>query len=61
MDEEWFTVAEIASRLKVKEATVREWLKAGRLRGRNFSGRTGWRVRRSDLETFLESESKIAA
>jgi excisionase family DNA binding protein len=58
MREEWFTVAE---RLKVKHNTVRDWLKSEQLRGRNFGGRTGWRVRHSDLEAFLDTESKMAA
>lgn len=61
MNEEWLTVTEIAELLKVKDSTVREWLRGGKLRGRNFGGRTGWRVRLSDLETFLECDSKTAA
>lgn len=60
--EEWFTVSQIADLLKVKENTVRGWLKSGELRGRNFGGRTGWRVRASDLSAFLEDgDVKIAA
>ena len=51
--ERWLTVAEIAERLKVHEQTVRRWLRDRRLVGRNFGGRTGYRVREADLEAFL--------
>jgi len=62
VDERWFTVADVSDLLKVHEQTVRQWLREGRLRGRSFGGRTGWRVRESDLAAFLEGdESKIAA
>ena len=54
--ENWLTVSEIAARLKVTEQTVRRWLRAGKLTGRNFSGRTGYRVREAELERFLEED-----
>ena len=53
-EETWLTVTEIAARLKVSERAVRGWLRAGKLNGRNFSGRTGYRVRESELQRFLE-------
>jgi excisionase family DNA binding protein len=53
MGEPWTTVAEIAEQLQISEATVRAWLRAGRLPGRNLGGQTGWRVRESALEAFL--------
>ena len=53
LDETWWTVEEIAARLKVSEFTVRAWLRQKRLRGVNFSGKTGWRVRDSELRAFL--------
>jgi excisionase family DNA binding protein len=45
MVEPWVTVAEIAEALQVSEGTVRAWLRAGQLHGRQFGGRVGWRVR----------------
>ncbi len=63
-EENWLTVSEIAARLKVTEQTVRRWLRAGKLVGRNFSGRTGYRVRESELQRFLseeQGEAKAAA
>lgn len=64
MDERWLTVAEICERLRVHEETVRRWLREGKLPGRAFGGRTGYRVRESDLEAFLSQEpdeKKVAA
>jgi excisionase family DNA binding protein len=54
--ENWLTVSEIAARLKMTEQTVRRWLRSGKLRGRNFSGRMGYRVREDELQRFLEEE-----
>ena len=54
VDEPWWTVDEIAQRLKISEFTVRGWLRQKRLRGVNFGGKTGWRVKDSDLRAFLE-------
>ena len=54
-DERWFTVEQIAERLQVTEQTVRRWLRSGALAGRNFSGRTGYRVRETDLAAFLDT------
>ena len=63
-EERWLTVAEIAERLRVHENTVRRWLRSGDLPGRGFGGRTGYRVRESDLEKFLaetpEGKAKAA-
>ena len=56
---EWLTVPEIAQWLKVNEETVRRWLRQGRLEGRNFGGKMGYRVRRQDLDTFLAEGDKV--
>ena len=61
IDERWFTVAEIATLLQVHEETVRQWLRVGRLKGRNFGGRTGYRVRETDLTAFLLDEASDQA
>jgi excisionase family DNA binding protein len=61
MDEPWYTVEEIAKQLKVHEQTVRRWLRDGALRGRSFGGKTGWRIRESDLRAFLDAEPEKAA
>jgi excisionase family DNA binding protein len=46
------TVKEVAEELKVKEATVTEWLRTGKLRGVK-AGRQ-WRIPASAVEEFLQ-------
>ena len=60
------TVKDVAEQLRVTERTVREWLRNGRIVGRNLGGQAGWRVRSEDLDRFIEQletnqESKTAA
>ena len=55
--EKLLTVEDAAKVLLVKPTTVREWLKAGKLKGMKM-GRL-WRVWKSELEAFLrEGEGK---
>jgi excisionase family DNA binding protein len=64
MEDQWLTVSQVAERLQVHEETVRRWLRQERLEGHNFSGRTGYRIRASALDRFMEEEfaqSKSAA
>ena len=64
IDERWLTVNQIAERLQVHQETVRRWLREGRLAGRNFGGKSGYRIRERDLEACLTEDpapSKIAA
>ena len=61
IEDKWYTVEEIAERLKVTDQTVRRWLKSGDLIGTNFSGRTGWRIREADVNGFLEQRAGKAA
>jgi excisionase family DNA binding protein len=48
------TVREVAHVLRVKETTVREWLRKGVLKGYRIPG--GWRVRVANLLDFMEGE-----
>jgi excisionase family DNA binding protein len=59
MDEKWFTVEQVAERLQVTEQTVRRWLRAGALVGRNFGGRTGYRIPEPELARFLRAGSRM--
>jgi excisionase family DNA binding protein len=54
-DHEVLTVEQIADYLQVHPETVRRWLRDGSLKGMNFSGKSGWRVRRSELERFMQA------
>lgn len=64
MTERLLTVAEICDLLQVHEETVRRWLRDGRLNGINLGGKSGYRVRESELADFLhrlEEQGKAAA
>jgi excisionase family DNA binding protein len=47
------TVQEVADRLEVAEATVRQWIKSGMLRAIDIG--KGWRIADTDLLHFLTS------
>ena len=64
MDQQLMTVQQVADRLQVHEETVRRWLRDGELAGVNLGGKSGYRIKSSDIELFLESRleaSKIPA
>ncbi len=45
------TVQEVADRLEVAEATVRQWIRSGALRAIDIG--KGWRIADTDLALFL--------
>jgi len=47
------TVQELADRLEVAEATVRQWIRSGVLRAIDIG--KGWRIADTDLERFLKA------
>ncbi|HEX8917027.1 MAG TPA: helix-turn-helix domain-containing protein [Chloroflexota bacterium] len=55
--DELLSVPEIASRLKVRAETVREWLRSGQINGYNFGGRTGWRIPASEVDRLLAANA----
>ena len=58
MAEELLTVEDVAERLKLTPYTIREWLKAGRMRGiRLGSRRAGWRIPLSEVDRFLNERA----
>jgi len=60
MDEQLKTVQQVAERLQVHQETVRKWLREGELVGINFEGKTGWRIRASEVEAFLERREELS-
>ena len=55
MADDLLTVSEVAVLLRLNEQTVRKWLRERRLPGIYLGTRqAGWRVRRSDVERFLD-------
>ena len=55
--DEYLTVADVATRLKISQETVRAWLRTDVLHGYNLGGRAGWRVPVSDVARLLESRT----
>ena len=58
MDEQLYTVEEVASHLAVHPETVRKWIKNGHLRAINLGGRAGYRISRAALEQFLREREE---
>jgi excisionase family DNA binding protein len=52
------TVQELAERLEVGEATVRQCIKAGKLRAIDIG--KGWRIADTDLARFLSTQQTVA-
>ncbi|MBM7279305.1 helix-turn-helix domain-containing protein [Gordonia rubripertincta] len=46
--DEWLTPAEVAAELKINVRTIREWIRAGRLKAEQLGPRTT-RIRRAAL------------
>ncbi len=64
MQSDYFTVKEVAEKLKMHPQTIKDFLRSGELEGINFGGRTGWRVTDAQLRDFIErraQETKKAA
>src|SRR5258708_21810024 len=57
-DDPWLTVPQVSEELKLHPATVRAWVKSGRLAAVR-AGRT-WRVRRSEVDRALLSDASPA-
>ena len=52
--EEWWTVAEVADKIKVSPFTIRKWIRDGHVRGSQIGGRKlGWRIPISEVERIL--------
>lgn len=52
---EWLTASEAAQYLKVKQRTLLQWVRQGKIRGYQLSGtlRHVWRFRQSDLDSAM--------
>jgi excisionase family DNA binding protein len=55
---EFFTLQEVADRLKVSYRSVYRWVHAGRLPAYRV-GEREWRIRDVDLEQFLEDRKSV--
>ena len=52
---EFYTMAEVAQMMKVKQTTVNEWIRGGRLSASRFAGTKMIRVSREDIDAFYKS------
>jgi len=54
MDENYFTVSQVAEKLKVKDSTIWRWIRLGKLNcvciGRNY------RISQNDIDKFLKQK-----
>jgi len=55
--EKLFTITEIAKILRVHPRTVNRYIESGRLKASKLGT---WRIKRSDLSTFLEDTSNVS-
>ena len=54
--EEWMTVEEVTTLLKVSKETVRRWIRDGALPVLVVGGRRGgYRIRREELDRFIQA------
>jgi excisionase family DNA binding protein len=53
VEEEMFTVAEVAAQLRVTPETVRVWLRRHELEGVRLARKAGWRITASALQRFV--------
>ena len=58
MKEELLTVAEVAKRLRVRQETVRRYIKDGSLKALTLPG-GDYRVRESDVEALLHRRTEV--
>jgi excisionase family DNA binding protein len=56
-DDDLLTVSDVATRLRVNEETVRDWLRRKELHGYNLGGRAGWRVPTQEVDRFLAART----
>jgi excisionase family DNA binding protein len=59
-EDQLLRVPEVARRLDVSTGTVLTWLRAHKLKGYRPGGtKTGWRIRESDLNAFIERSANV--
>lgn len=61
--EHLLTVKDVAARLGAHPATIREWLRLGRLKGLRLGGtKFGWRIPESEVQRLLTGvDSRVDA
>jgi len=57
----WLTVQQVCDQLQVSDQTVRRWIKTRELPATDLGGKAGYRIRESDLTTFLDRRASPKA
>ena len=57
IDQRWFTVAEVAERLRVNRRTIIRHIEKGELRAVKLPQPAGWRISEADLGAWLASRA----
>jgi excisionase family DNA binding protein len=58
-EEQLLKVSEVATRLRVRQETVRRWISEGTIRGTMVGGRrSGYRIPESEVERILRGEPR---
>ena len=57
IDQRWYTVAEVAERLRVNPRTIIRHIEKGELRAVKLPTPAGWRISEADLRAWLESRA----
>jgi excisionase family DNA binding protein len=60
MDDRMLTLQQVAEWMQVHEETVRRWLRNGDLAGINLGGKSGYRIRESEVEAFLKRREEAS-
>ena len=58
IEQHLLTVRDVATKLRVTEPTVREWITSGQLAAIELGGRTGYRITETDLAAFMLKRKK---
>lgn len=59
--QEWFTVKEVAEKLRVNPETVTRLIRKKRLKALSLGGKAGYRISPEAYREFVEESSKVAA
>jgi excisionase family DNA binding protein len=60
MDDRLLTVQQVAEWLQVHEETIRRWLRDGEMAGINLGGKSGYRIKESDVVSFLSRREELS-
>ena len=60
-DQEWFTVKEVAEKLRMKPESIRNHIRRKKIRALDLGGKAGYRISPEAYKEFVEAHSKGVA